>query len=103
MLKALDGLTERAAVTAQNIANGSTPGYRPLRLKFEEALKAAAAQGPEATQRLAPSIEPLAPGAELRPDLEVATASTTALRYSALVEVLNRELQLNALAITGNN
>ena len=102
LLKALDGLSERATVTAQNIANAGTPGYRPLRLSFEDALKTAANSGAEAVHQLAPAVEPLAAGSEIRPDLELATATSTASRYGALVEVLNRELQLNAVAITGN-
>jgi len=103
LLKALDGLSERAVATAQNIANAGTPGYRPLRLSFEGALKSAANGGADAIQHVAPAIEPLAAGGEVRPDLELATASSTALRYGALIEVLNRELQLNAVAITGNS
>ncbi len=106
MLKTLDGLSARSVAAAQNIANAGTPNYRPLRLSFEAALKTAAASGDQAVGKLVPKLERAMPGtadAELRPDLELATAAGTALRYSALVEVLNREMQINALAITGNN
>jgi flagellar basal-body rod protein FlgB len=104
LIKALDGLSARAVVTAQNIANASTPGYRPLRLTFEKALQNAATQGDDAVAQLQPRVE-RAPASEggLRLDLEMATASTTTLRYSALIEVLNREMQINSIAITGNN
>lgn len=105
MVKALDALQARAAVTAENIANAGTPRYRPLRLDFEQALKAAAAQGPDAIRAFQPSVTRVPDdhlGSTLRVDLELATASTTALRYAALVDVLNREMQLNLLAIKGS-
>ena len=106
MIKALDGLAARAVVTAENVANAGTPAYRPLRLTFEQALKEAAARGDEAVRQVTPQVAraPVnTPEGELRLDLELATGAATALRYSALIEVLNRQLQLRALAITGSN
>lgn len=103
-LKALDGLSARSVVTAENIANAGTPGYRPAYVTFETALAQAAAQGPSAIAGVEPRTERQAgvggDGA-LRLDLEMATASSTAMRYAALVEVLNRQMQINALAVTG--
>jgi flagellar basal-body rod protein FlgB len=49
-----------------------------------------------------PSLEPTGAADSLRLDLELATASATSQRYTALVEVLNRELQLRAIAIKGS-
>jgi len=101
IVKALDGLSARAAATAENIANANSPGFRPLRVTFEDAL-AAAARGGEASVR---AVEPRTAGApageRVRVDLELATASATALRYSALTELLGRQLQIETLAITG--
>ncbi len=106
MIKALDCLSMRATVTAENIANAGSPNYRPLRVTFEDALKTAAAEGDGSVQRLSPVVERFptdsADGA-LRPDLEMATAVGTAGRYGALLEMLNRQLQLQVLAATGNN
>jgi len=104
VMKALDGLTERASVTAQNIANAGTPNYRPMRVTFEDALKAAAGKGAQAVQAVEPKVErdPDPKNASLRIDMEVATASTTALRYSALIEILNRRTQMDALPLAGN-
>lgn len=102
--KALDALSMRAAATAQNIANAGTPGYRPLRVGFEEALRAAAAEGPQAIRQFSPSIEAApqgGPGAELRLDLELATASETAMRYAALIDLLARQLQITRIAVKG--
>ncbi|HLY89145.1 MAG TPA: hypothetical protein VKQ27_09180 [Acetobacteraceae bacterium] len=106
-IKALDGLAQRATVTSENIANSGTRGYRPLRVTFEDALRRAADQGVDAVQSVTPRTERLPldnlpAGGELRADLEMSTASTTALRYGALISVLGREMQLDTLAVTGN-
>ena len=104
LLKCLDGLTARASATAQNIANAGTPGYRPVRVSFEDSLAQAAAQGPEAVSRVVPSVEleqAWSSGDTLRLDLEIADAAMTSGRYNAVVEILNRHLQLSALAVSG--
>lgn len=89
--KALDGLQARQAATAQNIANANSPGYRPIRVTFEQRLREAATQGPAAIASVIPETG-LAPNAtvasEMRLDLEIATASQTAMRYGALLSVL---------------
>lgn len=106
VIKALDCLARRATVTAQNIANAGTPAYRPLRVTFERALAEASARGAEAIGAVEPSIQRVPAGsaeAGLRPDLELATASATALRYGALVDLLNGQMQLEALAVNGVN
>jgi flagellar basal-body rod protein FlgB len=106
MIKALDGLSARAVATAQNIANAGTANYRPLRVSFEEALREAARQGPDVIRNVRPKFEHVQPSAvasDMRLDLELATASSTALRYSALIEILNRQTQIQALAFSGNS
>ena len=106
LIKALDCLSARSVVTAENIANANTPNYRPLRLSFEKALADAAGKGDEAVSQVTPQVERIPAGtrdSELRLDLEMATASSTAGRYGALIELLNRQLQLDALAMTGNS
>jgi flagellar basal-body rod protein FlgB len=105
VIKALDGLYARSSATAENIANANSPGYRPVRVSFEDELRTAADKGLEAVVDLKPRLEPEVRPADdpgLRLDQELATASSTALRYSALIEVLGRQMQLNELAITGN-
>ena len=98
IMKSLDGLSLRTAVTAQNIANANSPGYRPQRVTFEDALRLA--DGPAAIARVEPQIVANENRA-LRVDLELATATTTAGRYGALVELLNRQLQIEAVAASG--
>jgi flagellar basal-body rod protein FlgB len=103
MLKALDGLSVRQTATAQNIANAGTPNYQPVRVTFEDALKAAG-RDRTAIDAVQPKIEAQAPsllGPDMRLDLELATAASTAGRYGTVVELLGRQLQLQAIAISG--
>jgi flagellar basal-body rod protein FlgB len=103
VMKALDGLYARATVSAENIANANTPGYRPLHVSFEDALARAAVHGREAVDALQPQIQrEAASGPGLRLDLELATTSQTGMRYAALIEVLNHRLQRDASALSGN-
>lgn len=106
MAKALDGLAMRAAATSQNIANAQTPAYQPLRVRFEEQLLKAAEAGPDAIRTVQPEYLRALPDhgtAALRLDLEMATASQTALRYAALVDLLNRQMQVHRLAVRGGH
>jgi flagellar basal-body rod protein FlgB len=104
IIKAMDGLSARVTATAQNIANANTPGYRPLRVTFESALADAARRDPAAVRAVKPQItQEAADGQGLRIDLELASEGASAGRYSALVEVLNRQLELTGLAVAGSN
>lgn len=105
LLQAMDGLSLRATVTAQNIANANSPGYRPLAVTFEDALRKAARIGGVAVSGVTPRVVPAFNSSgrpEMRLDLELATASATSGRYAALAELLNRRLQLEALAVSGS-
>lgn len=101
MLKALDGLTTRAELTAANIANANTPSYRARHLSFETSLAAAAGESAAAVRAVQPSISQ--EQRDMRLDLELSTASSTSLRYAALIDILSRQLELDALAIKGVN
>lgn len=103
-MKGLDGLSMRAEANAQNIANAGTRGYRPVRVTFEAALAEAARQGEAAVAAVTPQMTPdpvFAAGDAMRLDLEMAEAASTAGRYGALVELLNRHAQIAALAVSG--
>jgi flagellar basal-body rod protein FlgB len=102
--KALDGLAMRASAISQNISNANSPGYQPLRVSFEDELRGAVETGPDAVREVQPRFVRAidADGnAELRIDLEMANASETALRYSALVDVLSRQMQISRLVVRG--
>jgi len=101
-LKALDGLTLRAEVTSQNIANANTPGYRPLRVTFEDALGDAARHGTAAVDALQPRVERdpgVAQATGVRLDLQMATSSMTSARYAALIEILSLQMQQTRAAL----
>ncbi len=74
IVAAMDGLSARQLATAENIANASSPGFRPLRVTFEQALAAAAPRGEDAIRAIRPRIEGAPPGETVRTDLELATA-----------------------------
>jgi len=108
--KALDGLFLRQTVNAHNIANGASPGFKPVRVEFEAALaQAYHHQAGRATPDLAAVngvtphvyVSSMKPGDAMRLDLEVANASDTAMHYEALISVLERSMQLKNLALTG--
>ncbi|HZG32161.1 MAG TPA: flagellar basal body protein [Sphingopyxis sp.] len=102
--KALDGLHLRAAVIADNIANVNSPGFTPRKVSFEQALRTAAAQGLGAIAGSGAKVE-VAPrsgiASDVRLDMEMADAAQTAARYSALVDLLGRQMQIHRTAIRG--
>jgi flagellar basal-body rod protein FlgB len=102
LTKALDGLALRGSAIAENIANAATPAYRPVRVNFEQALRSAAGGGLAAIDAVHPTLETFGAADTLRLDLQLADAAQTAQRYGAVAEILNRQLQLDGLAITGN-
>jgi flagellar basal-body rod protein FlgB len=104
MLKAMDALTLRAQVTSQNIANANSPGYRPLKVSFEDSLRKAAAGTRDDIRGVEPKISIAIDEfgkSDLRLDLEMATATATSGRYGTLAELLSRRLQIEALAAAG--
>ena len=104
LLKAMDGLSLRATATSQNIANANSLGYRPIRVSFEDALRVASRVDAETIRAVIPRIEPATDQigrSELRLDLEMATAASTAGRFGTLAELLNRCLQIEALSVSG--
>jgi flagellar basal-body rod protein FlgB len=100
LAKALDGLALRQQAIAHNIANAQSPDFAPVRVRFEEALAAAARDGTGAASRVTPTLETGAAGT-LRLDLEASDSASTAARYSALIDVLSRQMQIRALATGG--
>jgi flagellar basal-body rod protein FlgB len=102
--KALDGLHARQKVTAENIANAGTPGYRPLTVSFETRLSEAARGGADAIRAVTPQVE-FAPhsalSGDLRLDLEIATAAQTSMRYGALIDLLGRQMALHRAVVSG--
>lgn len=102
--KSLDGLAMRFTYSAQNVANANSPGYQPIRVTFEESLRAATLQTVDAVNRVeihAAATNVSGSDNAQRLDLELADASQTALRYRAMLDVLGRELALSRMIASG--
>lgn len=92
---ALDGLSLRHAAIASNIANASTPGYRPQKVSFEDLLAEAAGGSAAAVAQLPAArvfSEPLPPGVDARAvlDNEVVQLNRNVLQYQALIRGLEK-------------
>lgn len=102
--KTLDGLSLRLDVTAANIANANSRTYRPMEVSFEGSLRAAARRGIDAVRQVEARVTAAAPGRfgdEPRIDLELDTAADTSMRYSALIEILGREMDISRAILRG--
>lgn len=112
--KALDGLAMRMSAIAGNLANAETPGFRPQRVVFEQALRAAidrertaptlAARGtairdvtPAALRRFLPGADPVG----VEPELELTELARASLHYEALARTAAKQLRMLRAAITG--
>lgn len=100
--RAMDGVTQRQRVAAQNIANAMTPGYRAQKVEFEAALASAVTRGNPAQA----GISVTSAGGPVREDgndVELETETTTlmqsGLHYQALVEAANFKLNVLRAAI----
>ncbi|OQS08101.1 hypothetical protein B0T37_21855 [Chromobacterium violaceum] len=98
--QALDGLTLRQQVIAQNIANLNTPGYTPLRVDFESALQSMEGAGPRILPdaRMAQTGSPSGAAAEL--SRQVSQLADTALRYQTLIKGINKQLAIMQLVVS---
>jgi flagellar basal-body rod protein FlgB len=110
---ALDAASLRHQAIASNIANAETPGYRPLKVSFEEQLSAARAAvrqdgsvDADALKSLRPVLEseplsaPGEAGSVVALDQQVAKLSENAVQYQALLRALNKQFSIIATAIT---
>ncbi len=99
--RALDGLFTRQLAVAHNIANANSPGFAPVRVTFESALQQAAtgATADLAAVRRAPIGLLSMPGESVRMDMEITQSAENAMRYSMLLAMVDRKLQVMALAV----
>ena len=112
--RALTGEATRQRVTADNLANVDTPGYRPRQVIFEDELRVALRTpgGADAAERVehAQPRSVSAGGLPLRRDgnavdveTEMVRLAESELHYSALIKLLSRKLSmLKAVATEGN-
>ena len=103
-MKAMDALAMRQTAIAQNIANAGSETLQRKSVSFEDALREAAEEGPEAVRALVFNIENEGPeiaGGEIRLDLEMQSSSSTAGRYAALADLMGRQMQIARAAVRG--
>ena len=104
---ALDAASMRQTVGANNIANANTPGYTPLRVTFEDALRQAmqssnvgdVSMSLPQPQVVADPAGPLLGGASVRVDEEAALLTTNAIQYQALLRGLSGQMDVLQTAV----
>ena len=101
----LTGLAMRQRVTANNIANISTPGFRAGKVQFENELQSALSDGasPSAVRpAVAQSLEPTQlNGNNVNLDEETLSNVDTGLRYQLALRAMDNKFGLIASAIKG--
>ena len=93
LTSALNSLSERQKVIANNIANVNTPGYKAKRVMFEDALAASVkAGGGNVTATISQSLEPTQlNGNNVNLDTETLSNVETTLRYQFAAQAVNGE------------
>lgn len=102
---ALDGLSMRQTVLADNIANEGTPGYRASKVDFETALTNALGGGSVPTEQ--PSILPTGdPVGEDGNNVDLSSSlvdmQTDTMQYQTVSEALSSKFQLIKDSATGS-
>lgn len=112
VMRALDAAALRHAALAQNIANASTPGYRPVRISFEDQLALSRSEllargdesgGWRALDSVQPRVEPepvtATGGDKIRLDAEVAKMMQNAVYYQSLLAALSKNGSILRIAV----
>lgn len=90
---ALEGLSQRQRVTADNIANLQTPGFLAGRVDFESSLRGALRSGQTPTVTPGTTLRSLEPtntnGNNVNLDAETVIATETGLRYQLALNALD--------------
>jgi flagellar basal-body rod protein FlgB len=100
--RALSGVAERQRVTANNIANATTPNFKAGRVSFETDLATAINRGD--ASHVSPSLTGADTPAKLdgnnvAVDEEMKIMVTSGLQYQALVQALNYKLGVIRTAV----
>ena len=97
ILSALDGVALRQQVTAHNIANASTPGFRAQQVDFESSLASAIARGEPTSARPDVSLAntPVKQdGNSVDMTREMTTMSEAGLHFDALIAAMNFKMNV---------
>ena len=103
---ALSGLALRQRVTANNIANLSTPGFHAGKVGFENSLQAALSDGGSPTgvaPTVGQSVEPTQlNGNNVNLDEETLSSVDTGLRYQLALRAMDGKFSLISDVVKGN-
>lgn len=112
VMRALDAASLRHSVLAANVANASSPDFRPLRVNFEQQLAMVRADllqrdDPSAARRALtntqPTVEPdpayAATGEQVRLDDEVSKMMRNAVHYQALLAAMDKSGSIVRMAV----
>ena len=100
---ALNGVAERQRVTAHNIANVNTPGFRSARVEFESELNRALDRGRGVGNVAATTVGANTPvnvrGNDVALEEENRELITSGIQYEALVNAMNHHFTLLRTAV----
>jgi flagellar basal-body rod protein FlgB len=100
--KAMDAMTLRQRMTAANVANADTPGFRRLEVKFEDELqRVQAAEGARGMKEVTASI--IETDQEVILENELMEMADTQMRVHMLTRSLRHHFDTLRMGITGNN
>ncbi|MEH0167822.1 flagellar basal body rod protein FlgB [Roseateles microcysteis] len=102
--KSLDACALRHQAIAQNIANASVNGAKPVRVQFEEllgSLRAKLEAGHSIKADAIPTARLLAEAGDkpIALDEEMASLSSNSMQYQALLRAMNRHLSILSVAV----
>ncbi len=91
--RAMDGVALRQRISAQNIANVMTPGYKAQQVSFEDNLSSALSAGSDPARAGLTVTDTEGPADERGNSVDLSTESTSlmksGLQYEALVQAAN--------------
>ena len=102
LAKTMDAYSLRQKITASNIANADTPGYKRHEVRFEEAmLEAQNSSGMAGMKEAAPSIVETDQNVVLEDEL--IEQADTQLRFQMVTRALRHHFSMVQTGITGRN
>jgi flagellar basal-body rod protein FlgB len=102
---AVDGVSQQQQATANNLANGETPGYTAQDVNFESSLQQAIDASSGGTASVTVSADPAAAatdGNNVDTSTQLVDAQEETLQYQTMVEMLNAQFRLISGAAGGS-
>lgn len=93
----MDLLTTRQQLTASNIANADTPGYKTKDVDFRQELSSAVGSGPNVVE--IDNLPPKNDGNNVGIDREARVLAETSLRFNIAVQFTQSQLRMTRSAL----